>query len=645
MARQKRYNYPRLLLQWTILGLLVYMVVRLFTDKTYVPDFESYCPYGGMLALSSFFVNNSLACSMTSMQIFMGIGLIIGIIIFSKLFCGYICPIGTVTEWLGSIGRKMKIQLSPQGNLDRGLRVFKYVLLFITFYFSIESSELFCKKFDPYYAAFTGFSSDVDMFYGILALAITIIGSIFIRQAWCKYFCPLGAISNLFTYFPVFIIIFGVYYILIISGISLSWIVPMAAVIFISLLIEIIRVKDGIIIPLFRITRNDDSCTNCKLCDKACPQGINISTGPVKVNHIDCNMCGDCITVCPHKNTLLINKRNLKWLPVFLTIFLIAFGIYFGKTTELPTINKRWGTEEQFKRAKIIMRSGVKNIKCFGSSSGFVAQMQEVKGVIGAATFVSSHTIKVYYDPTITDEKTVMEAVYSPIKYIFHSPDTLQTQLSIVTVRINRFFDTWDAANLETLLEQQKGIYGLETMYGEPVVAKVYFNSTLITAEKIKSVISCKELITEKDGVKTTQELEFEVVSGNEPIETISRKVFLHKMFDPYFDDFNGYKKYKEEQISVFEIQMPQIETPEMAGWIPYLESHISKDSGIVAIQTEYVNEIPVGKIYFIPQITDSSKIYNLIICDSLDVKYESGERGKVKNPFVFSATATIKRH
>lgn len=642
MARQKRFNYPRLILQWGILSLLAYMVVRLFTDKTYIPDFESYCPYGGMQALSSFLVNNSLACSMTSTQIFMGIGLIIGIIIFSKLFCGYICPIGTVTEWLGSLGRKMKIQLSPRGPLDRGLRVFKYVLLFITFYFTIESSELFCKKFDPYYAAFTGFSSDVDMLYGILALVITFIGSIFIRQAWCKYFCPFGAISNLFTYFPVFIIIFGIYYILILTGISLSWVVPMATVITISFLIEIIRLKDGIIIPLFRITRNDDSCTNCKLCDKACPQGITVSTGPVKVNHVDCNMCGDCITVCPHKNTLLINKKNLKWLPVIFIVILIASGIYFGKTTELPTVNERWGTEEQFKNAKIVVKSGLKSIKCFGSSAGFVSQMHEVKGVIGAATFVGTHTIKVYYDPSLTNERAILESIYSPIKYIFQSPNTAMTQLSVVTVHINKFFDTFDAANLETLLAQQKGIYGLETMYGEPVVAKIYFNLKQISAKDIKAVISSKELIYDNEGVKVTQALEFEVVSGNEPIENISRKDFLRKMFSPYSDDFNGYNKYKKEQLSVFEIAIPQIEEPEIANWIPYLESHLSKDSGIVAIETDYKNEVPVGRIFFVSQITDSSKICKLIMCDSLSVKYESGERGNVKNPFIFSTNGRI---
>lgn len=642
MAVKKKYNYPRLFIQWTILALLAYMVVRLFTDKNYVPDFESYCPYGGMQALSSYLVNNSLACSMTSTQIFMGIGLIIGIVIFSKLFCGYICPIGTFTEWLGDIGRKFKVQFTPTGILDKSLRLLKYVLLFITFYFSIESSELFCKKFDPYYAAFTGFSSDVDMVFALLALGITVIGSIFIRQAWCKYFCPLSAVSNLFTYIPVFIVVFGIYWIILLTGASVSWVIPMVVTIVIAFLIEFVRLKDGIIIPLFRITRNDDTCTNCKLCDKACPQGINVSNGPAKINHIDCNMCGDCVTVCPQKNTLMVNKKNLKWLPSVLIVVLVTGGIFFGKTTELPTINEQWGTEEQMAHAKILMKQGLKDIKCFGSSKGFVSQMHEVKGVLGAATFVGTHSVKVWYDPAITNETTLLEAIFSPISYVFQTPDSSLTQLSVLTVHIKRFFDKYDAANLKKLLELQKGIIGLETKYGEPVIATVYFNSKQTDPEKIKAAISAKEFSYDEEGNNITVQVEFEVAPESSKIGQIERVQFLKKMFSPYFDDFNSYKKYKKEQLSVFEIPMSQIEDPFMADWIPYLESHISRDSGIVAIETKYETDTPVGRIYFVPVITDSSKIYNALLVDSFKVKYESGEYGFVKNPYKFMANGKV---
>ena len=147
-------------LQWLIVALLGYMVIRLFVDPNYIADFEAYCPIGGMQAFASFMVNNTLACSMTETQIFMGIVLIAGVAFFSKLFCSYICPIGTFTEWLGKIGEKFNVRYTISGIADRSLRL-KYGLLFTTFYFSVKTSELFCKEFDPYYAAFTGFGHDV----------------------------------------------------------------------------------------------------------------------------------------------------------------------------------------------------------------------------------------------------------------------------------------------------------------------------------------------------------------------------------------------------------------------------------------------------------------------------------------------------
>ena len=86
----------------------------------------------------------------------MGVALFIGIVLFSRLFCGYICPLGTISEWIGKLGDRMKVRITLKGFADYALRFLKYALLFITFYFTLKSSELFCKKFDPYYGAVSG---------------------------------------------------------------------------------------------------------------------------------------------------------------------------------------------------------------------------------------------------------------------------------------------------------------------------------------------------------------------------------------------------------------------------------------------------------------------------------------------------------
>src|SRR5665647_2996284 len=177
MRFNKKRNLPRFILQWSVIAFLLFLGARAFLQKDYIPDFEAYCPFGGVQALSSYFLNNSLACTMTTAQIAMGVMLIIGIILFSKLFCAFICPIGTISEWLGNLGDKFKFRIKISRVADQLLRSIKYVLLFVTFYYTLDSNELFCKKFDPYYAIATGFSVDVVWLYASIAIVLVVAGS------------------------------------------------------------------------------------------------------------------------------------------------------------------------------------------------------------------------------------------------------------------------------------------------------------------------------------------------------------------------------------------------------------------------------------------------------------------------------------
>ena len=196
-------------------------VFRLFIDKAYTPDFEAYCPFGGLQALGSYLTMDSLSCSMTSTQIMMGVALFIGIVLFSRLFCGYICPLGTISEWIGKLGDRMKVRFTPKGFFDYALRILKYVLLFLTFYFTLKTSELFCKKFDPYYAAVSGFNSDVVLLWALIAIAVLVLASLFLRLAWCRYLCPLGALSAIFKFSYWFLGVMALYIILLLLGLKI----------------------------------------------------------------------------------------------------------------------------------------------------------------------------------------------------------------------------------------------------------------------------------------------------------------------------------------------------------------------------------------------------------------------------------------
>jgi len=521
-------NPYRLFFQFSIIGLLVYMGIRFFIDKNYFPDYEAYCPFGGVQALSSYFVNNSLACSMTSAQIVMGLTLIVLIIIVSKLFCSYVCPIGTLSEWLGRLGERFKMRTTLTGKLDKVLRILKYTLLFITIYFTVTSSELFCKKFDPYYATVTGFGSDVSIVMGIIALVLVVVGSFYIRLFWCKYVCPLGAISNIFRFFLVFIGIIVAYIAVLLLGMKLSFIWVLAALCIVAYVLELLSINNKVF-PLLKITRNPETCTNCSQCSNACPQAIDVAALD-KVNHTDCNLCGDCIQACPEKNTLTINRKGKKWLPALILLLLIIIGIIVGSTFEVPTISEYWGDATLKPKMKVYEQSGLKNIKCFGSSTSFAKKMKKVKGVTGVSTYVSSHSVKVWYDPSILDTLGLKKSIFVPVKVALAKQQIETDSIAVYYLNVDHFFDPYDTYYLTTLLQQNHEIFGFTTEYDCPVKVTVYVSKD-ITAESIKTLIEQKQVkITYSDNTSQNIELNYKVSKIEKTSHSISEKDFTELM-------------------------------------------------------------------------------------------------------------------
>lgn len=115
---------------------------------------------------------------MTSMQIAMGVVLAAAVVLLGKLFCGYLCPVGTVEDLLKKLRQAIgfnAFNINERSVADKVLRIVKYVLLFITFYMTLTASELFCKNFDPYYATATGFKGEITLWMSVAALALVLI--------------------------------------------------------------------------------------------------------------------------------------------------------------------------------------------------------------------------------------------------------------------------------------------------------------------------------------------------------------------------------------------------------------------------------------------------------------------------------------
>ncbi len=634
----KKKNYYRIVLQVTILLLLAYMVIRLIGDGSYFADFEAYCPLGGMLAFTSFLVTNTLACSMTENQIFMGIALVLGVVAVGKLFCSFICPIGTFTEWLGKIGDRFKVRFTIKGLADRGLRIFKYGLLFITVYYTVNSSELFCKEYDPYYATFTGFGHDVVFWMAIITLAVTILGSIFIRQFWCKYLCPLGAIANIFAFIPMFAGVIIVYLVLIKLGVEVSWVWPLAVISVLGFLLETTRMKSWFF-PPFKITRSINSCTDCKVCDKSCPMGIDISKYEV-VEHIDCHLCGDCLYACPVNDTLQINKKETRWLPATATVTLTILGLLLALNVELPTINLRWGDDAQMQIASVFSQSGLKNVKCYGSATSFASKMKRVPGVLGVEAYVQSHTVKIFYDPATIDENRLKKAIFTPTRTLLKSPPA-DAQISAVKLEINKLFDTYDTFYLTQLLKQSKAVWGFQTRYGEPVKAVIYYDPSKLSPAKIKEIIESPKVTYKTRNGNITQELNFSIASMDDSSRFVERSAFIRQMFSPYNLRFNGYKKYATEEIEVYQIPFKQAMDPRYRREFQFLAAHLSLDSAIVRFETAYTDQ-PYARVYFVKDRIAPEKIWQMLTQDTLHFMYRGGKMGQKKNPFRFNTEGVI---
>jgi len=633
--KQSPVNYYRIALQWGVFILLFYMLIRPIFDKNYGADFEAYCPFGGMQSLASYFSSHSLACSMTTVQIALGLALLLAVVFFSKLFCSYICPIGTVTEWLGALGRKAKLNITLKGNIDRVFRLLKYILLYITFYFTVTASELFCRKFDPFYASFTGFSGDVYIWYAIPALLLTIVGSFFIRQFWCKYLCPLGAITNIAVYaLPAAALTLLWVLLTSVAGLAIPWPWLLGALCLTGFLFEATTLK-FLVFPSLRVTRNDDLCTHCRICDKKCPMAIQISTVET-VNHIDCHLCVDCVVKCPEKGALTVNKRNLTWLPSVATIVLIAISITLGTYYELPTISENWG-DINGKSVKTVQMDGLKNIKCFGSSRSFANHMKEIKGVLGVETFVKHKRVIVYFDESVINSEGVKAAIFRPLSEIINFNGKTSEKVSFVNLGVDRCFDPNDQMYLGELLRKDKGVLALSTHFGEPVQATIYFDASLTNENNIKSAISKKELVMGEGNEQTTIKTGFVVVEAAKKSGEIPTNEFL-SLFIPTTDVvFNKYESYTYDKMSVYELPFAQAADPEMQQWMPFLVSHASNDNGIVRIQTVFSEEGPVIKIWFVNSLTEVGKINSMLKATEFTVHYPDKSIKKVKNPFAFN--------
>lgn len=224
------------------------------------------CPFGGVVSIYKYFVSGTFVRKIhESSFILMWISFILAVG-FGPIICSWVCPLGTIQEWIAGLGRKIfkhRFNNFIPYKYDRFLRYIRYLVLGWVIYMTAMTGKLVFADVDPYAALYFLWSDEVAI-GGLIILAMTLAASLLVERPWCKYACPYGAvlgISNLFR--------------------------------------------------IFKIKRNADTCINCNKCSQACPMNIKVADNYIVRNH-QCISCMKCSSeeVCPVQNTVELRIGN-----------------------------------------------------------------------------------------------------------------------------------------------------------------------------------------------------------------------------------------------------------------------------------------------------------------------------------------------
>ena len=267
-SQQLRRTFQFVFLAWNIyLGALFYTWVRHFessavsTPVARPAGVEGFLPIAGMMNLRYWLLTGHVPAMHPAAMILLLTFLLIALL-FRKAFCSWLCPVGTISEYLWRAGRKIfahNFQL-PRW-LDLPLRGLKYLLFgfFVWAVSTMNAAAIAGFMRSPY-----GVIADVKMlnFFrflgetGAIVLGVLVLASILVQNFWCRYLCPYGALLGLTSLFS----------------------------------------------PT-RIRRSAAVCIDCAKCAKACPSALPVDK-LVTIKSAECTGCLECVAVCPAQGAL-----------------------------------------------------------------------------------------------------------------------------------------------------------------------------------------------------------------------------------------------------------------------------------------------------------------------------------------------------
>ena len=179
-----------------------------------------------------------------------------------KAFCGWLCPVGTLSECLWMLGRKMFTRNARLPRwADLPLRGMKYLLLG---FFVIGIGTMPAAAVEDFMSSPYGLNADVKMlnffreigFAAALVICLLIVFSMVVQNFWCRYLCPYGALLGLAS----------------------------------------------LLSPL-KIRRDGEACIDCGKCARACPAHLPVDA-LAQIRSAECTACMACVAACPAQDAL-----------------------------------------------------------------------------------------------------------------------------------------------------------------------------------------------------------------------------------------------------------------------------------------------------------------------------------------------------
>lgn len=221
---------------------------------------DAFCPYGAFEALPVLLLEGTFISKTSVSNLWILAALVVGLLAVGPVFCGWICPLGSLGEWIYGLRRRfMAATWEPAANLAKQFTWGRAAIFLLVLFMSWKTKSIWFEEIDPYKAIF---HMNVESASALALIVGFVLLSLSFERAWCRWLCPLGIFNGL------------------VGRLS-----------------------------LFKIRRNKATCINCNACSRACP--VRIPVAEVEAVSDDrCVGCHRCIEACPVKETLQLQTSE-----------------------------------------------------------------------------------------------------------------------------------------------------------------------------------------------------------------------------------------------------------------------------------------------------------------------------------------------